>query len=431
MRLENSLGWIVVLLCGSTLFSSSNAIAQERWYKGNLHTHSLWSDGNDFPEMIAKWYVEHDYQFLALTDHNILSEGERWMKVQQIDKRGGKDALRKYLDAMGDAWVETRMQAADDPKSKEVRLKTLKEFRGKFEKAGEFLMIPGEEISDQVNGLPIHMNATNLVELIRPAGGSSVQESIRANMRSAIEQAKSTSREILVHLNHPNFGWAVTAEDIAGVLEENFFEVYNAHPSVNQLGDKKRPGLEKIWDIANTLRIDKLKAPPLLGLATDDSHNYHGRPGSQPGRGWIMVKAEKLEPDSIVRAIKAGSFYASSGVTLNEIQWDPKTNRLDIEIQPVAGHTFTTRFIGTPSDYDTTSQPQRNADGEVVSGTRVYSKDVGKTFSTQVGVSPSYQLTGKELYVRAVITSSAKHPNPSFADQLQQAWVQPVMPNND
>ncbi|MFO0064709.1 MAG: hypothetical protein ACK523_01980, partial [Pirellulaceae bacterium] len=27
-----------------------------RWWKGNLHTHSFWSDGNDFPEMISEWY---------------------------------------------------------------------------------------------------------------------------------------------------------------------------------------------------------------------------------------------------------------------------------------------------------------------------------------------------------------------------------------
>ena len=27
-----------------------------RWWKGNIHTHSFWSDGNDFPEMIAEWY---------------------------------------------------------------------------------------------------------------------------------------------------------------------------------------------------------------------------------------------------------------------------------------------------------------------------------------------------------------------------------------
>ena len=47
-----------------------------RWWKGNLHTHSFWSDGNDFPEMIVSWYAENGYNFLTLSDHNILSVGE-------------------------------------------------------------------------------------------------------------------------------------------------------------------------------------------------------------------------------------------------------------------------------------------------------------------------------------------------------------------
>src|SRR5688500_5304713 len=59
-----------------------------RWWKGNLHTHSLWSDGDDFPEMIAEWYRTRDYHFLALTDHNVLSQGIRWMKASDIAKRG-------------------------------------------------------------------------------------------------------------------------------------------------------------------------------------------------------------------------------------------------------------------------------------------------------------------------------------------------------
>ena len=36
---------------------------EPRWWKGNIHTHSLWSDGNDFPEMISEWYRTHDYNF--------------------------------------------------------------------------------------------------------------------------------------------------------------------------------------------------------------------------------------------------------------------------------------------------------------------------------------------------------------------------------
>src|SRR5687767_5437360 len=52
-----------------------------KYWKGNLHTHSLWSDGDDFPEMIADWYVRHGYHFLGMSDHNILAEGVRWIDV--------------------------------------------------------------------------------------------------------------------------------------------------------------------------------------------------------------------------------------------------------------------------------------------------------------------------------------------------------------
>jgi len=46
-----------------------------RWWKGNLHTHTLWSDGDDFPEMVVDWYKSRGYDFLALSDHNVLQEG--------------------------------------------------------------------------------------------------------------------------------------------------------------------------------------------------------------------------------------------------------------------------------------------------------------------------------------------------------------------
>ena len=45
------------------------------WWKGNLHTHSLWSDGDDYQEMIVEWYKEQGYHFLALSDHNVVLEG--------------------------------------------------------------------------------------------------------------------------------------------------------------------------------------------------------------------------------------------------------------------------------------------------------------------------------------------------------------------
>src|SRR5262245_59720695 len=80
-----------------------------RWWKGNLHTHTLWSDGDDFPEMVAEWYRTHDYNFLALSDHNVLSQGLRWMKAADIQKRSGSDdVFNKYTARFGPQWIETR-----------------------------------------------------------------------------------------------------------------------------------------------------------------------------------------------------------------------------------------------------------------------------------------------------------------------------------
>jgi hypothetical protein len=46
--------------------------------------------------------------------------------------------------------------------------------------------------------------------------------------------------------------------------------------------------------------------------------------------------------------------------------------------------------------------------------------------ATVEGTEPRYKLNGKELYVRAVVTSSEPPENPSFPDQRAQAWTQPV-----
>ena len=45
-----------------------------RWYKGNLHTHTTRSDGRKSPEEVADLYREQGYDFLALTDHWVLSQ---------------------------------------------------------------------------------------------------------------------------------------------------------------------------------------------------------------------------------------------------------------------------------------------------------------------------------------------------------------------
>ena len=46
------------------------------WFKGCLHVHSTASDGNQTPQAVLDWYRSRGYHFLALTDHDVLSQGQ-------------------------------------------------------------------------------------------------------------------------------------------------------------------------------------------------------------------------------------------------------------------------------------------------------------------------------------------------------------------
>lgn len=389
--------------------------AERHWFRGNTHTHSLWSDGNDFPEMITAWYKENGYDFMALSDHNVLAEGERWMSLEAIVKRQralGRSAIQKYRERWSADWIETRTENGTE----EVRLKPLAEYRGELEVPGEFLILQAEEISNSAGGKPIHINAINL-ETVIPAIKSEDAADLRSVSSQVVqqvrEQEKESGRPILAHLNHPNFQWAFTAEDLAHVAEMRFFEVYNGHPGINHLGDAEKglPGDEQIWDIANTIRIAELKELPLLGVATDDSHTYHGGDVS-PGRGWVMVHSPKLEANALVEAMQAGDFYASSGVSLESITWDEASRTLKLKISPTEGATYSTAFIGTRTGYDASQKQDENGIGEV--------------FAELEGAEVSFRIPDDALYLRATITSSENHGNPSYPGQKKQAWTQPV-----
>ncbi|MCH8274274.1 MAG: hypothetical protein IH851_05740 [Armatimonadetes bacterium] len=401
--------------------AGKGAPAQPRWWKGNLHTHTFWSDGDNYPEVVVDWYKSHGYNFLALSDHNVLSEGDRWLDTSS--GRGTGDALRQYRERFGDDWVEIRQQ---DGKTL-IRLKPLNEFRKLFED-GRFLLIQSEEISDSVEGKPVHLNATNLKEVIPPQGGKTVLEAMQNNVNAVLEQRARTGQPMFPHLNHPNFGWAVTAEDLIKLKGEQFFEVYNGHPAVRNHGDRHHAGAERMWDIILTKRLAELGGEVMFGIAVDDAHNYlqYRSDRANPGRGWVVVRAPLLTPNSIIAAMERGDFYASSGVVLRDIRFDGK--RLSIEIEPEPGVAYHTMFIGTRRGYDTTSRPIRNDDGGPLAVTREYSAEIGETLAVVAGLSPSYALKGDEVYVRAKVISSKVKENPYSEGEVEVAWVQPVIP---
>jgi hypothetical protein len=420
------LGLSALVLVGCLLAAIVDVRAREasgpQWWKGNLHTHSLWSDGDDYPEMIVDWYKSRGYSFLALSDHNILSEGEKWIDPSM---RGGPGALEKYRKRFGDSWIDEREKDG----KRMVRLKTLQEFRRLFEEPDRFLLIQSEEITDRFEKLPIHLNATNIRELIRPRGGKSVLEVMQNNVNAVLEQRKKTGQPMIPHLNHPNYGWAVTAEDIIQLQGERFFEVYNGHPRVNNSGDALHAGLDRVWDIVLTRRLAETGGEVIFGIAVDDSHHYHAQAParSNPGRGWIMVRAERLTPEALIAAMEAGEFYASTGVRLKEVRREG--NRLEIRIDAEPGVSYTTQFIGTRKDYDRRSEPVLGTDGKPLPVTRRYSEEIGMVLAEVRGASvATYALAGDEVYVRAKVVSSKPQANPNPEGGMETAWTQPLVP---
>ena len=405
-----------LLACQSAHGSADVPQTGARWWKGNTHTHSLWSDGDDFPEMIADWYKRNGYQFVSLTDHNTVATEERWWPVPATGIL--REAYDKYRARFG-ASVDQR-RVAD---TLSVRLRRPNEYAPQLDEPGKFLIVRGEEITQYLERRGAHMNALNLVDAIPAQPGATLVEMLRHDLEAVRAQEQRTGREINAVFNHPNFLWSQTAEDLLELPALRFFEVYNGHPLVNILGDSVHASNERIWDIVLTRRF-ATGGGPLYGLATDDSHDYHrfGTDQRNTGRGWIVVRATRLDADSLMVAMQRGDFYASTGVELTDIRHE--RGRLTLSIRPDSGVTYTTQFIGTRRGWDTTSVAMRDSTGRAV--TRRYSRDVGAVLAEVRGASPSYQFRGDELYVRARVISSRAKANGSLPREVEMAWTQPV-----
>ena len=411
-----------------------------RWWKGNLHTHSYWSDGNDFPEMIADWYKRHGYHFLSLSDHDVLSIGKHAIGLPGEDLVKQK-ALEKYRARFG-SWVE-----ADTPGYEAaIRIKPLSEFRSLLEEPDRFIMIQNEEITDYWGGSPVHMNVQNIGELIKPEGGNSALEVMQRNINYYLKQREKTGQYMTITLNHPTYGWPVTAEDLVAIEHLRFYEVYNGYPEslVYYAGDEVHASAERMWDIALTLRLANTDKGLLYAVAVDDAHSYHYKMPPEghapdvgmrdstlectPGRGWVHVRASFLTPESILRAMDAGEFYASSGVELQDYSFDGQ--HISIQIKPKGNDTYTTQFIGTRRGFDPNSRPtvDKNGNSPRYPVTRQYSKDIGQVLAEVPGLAPTYFCNGDEIYVRAKVISNKVKDNPGFNGETEACWIQPIIP---
>lgn len=139
-----------------------------------------------------------------------------------------------------------------------------------------------------------------------------------------------------------------------------------------------------------------------------------------------MVRSPYLTAGAMVRAMEAGQFYCSTGVTLANIQREG--NDFTVVVRPEEGVTYRTQFVATMKDASFDSEPRLDSKGAPADASRVYSIDIGKVVAETEGATATYRLTGKELYVRAKVISTKPHPNPFSKGDVEVAWTQPVTP---
>lgn len=417
--------YLLVFLAALTCFDALAQPAKQlkaddgkRWFKGQTHTHTLWSDGDAAPELAVAWYKEHGYDFLSITDHNTMLRGDKYFIVGE-KTRLTPQRLADLKKTFGEDWVQTSEAGGETV----MKLKTYEELRKRFEVPGKFILIEGEEITAKA-----HVNGLNIRDAIQPSTAKTTEEVVRDHVHAVDEQSKHYHVPMIAHVNHPNWGdFGVPPEDLIAVDTSRFFEVYNGHGGVKNWGDLAlhRVNTDRYWDIVLSVRLAKDPTNILYGVATDDAHDYYvrGAGHSIPGRGWCMVLADKLEADAIIKAFMNGDFYASAGVLLKSISWNEKEYLVEIDAK--SGVDYKTIFYGTRRGADLSSRPVLDEAGtEIPSTPRQYSEALGEVLAETQANPAVYSFTGDERYVRAKVISSELKPDPFKEGDLEMAWTQ-------
>jgi hypothetical protein len=429
---RRSLPWVVLAGLALAAFLAGCSAARPTdgeasalpWWKGLTHMHSRWSDGADFPEMVAQYYKSHGYNFVVTTEHHTLQEGERWSPL--VKQPRDNQRLEEYKKWLGNEEVPTRQQ--EDPKTKQMvtaaRVKPLADYRARLEEPGRFLIIPGTEITDSSSKVQVHFVAINVAEKIAPAKAKTIRETLEADLGAVLRQEERLKRPMLPIFNHPNWGGVVPVEDWQALPNLLCFEVVNeVIASPDNIGDERRLSTDRLWDVALAARLSRLGLGTLYGVAADDTHDAQ----SAGGFGWIMVRAKDLSPENLIDAMKKGEFYASTGVRLKDVRRNPTA--YTVEVDPEPGVTYTIQFIGTLTGYDRGKENAKDDQGALLPPTLRYSEDIGKVLKEVTDTKATYTPTGKELYVRAKILSSKARPGPGIKrlPANEMAWTQPLV----
>lgn len=416
-----------------------------RWYRGNLHLHTLRSDGRAFPEEAILLYRKLGYDFLALTDHHVVHERERWFtgakhKAFSMERL---ECFRKRFPGHGPEH-RTGKDGAE-----QYRLRPFHELAAKYNRPGEFLLLSGVEQEDRpVAGRVLHCNFINSVTPHAPKKVTCIESSLAKLLELHRTTSGTGGKRSMFIVNHPFWPYFdVTPQMLADYPEIRFFEIANAISPYMFKPPPEAYTADRLWDYANACRM-MCGDPLLFGVATDDTHRYDRFYGelfegkrNPMNKCHVRVRATSLTAESLVDAMYNGDFYASNGPEFREIVFDRASKTLTVDVKPVPGRTITVRFIGTKKNFDWRLGPDIEVDlAEVakkegkplrpnLAGKRRIpriSDTVGVTLKEVKGCRASYTLASDDLYVRAKVFTNAPAANVERTPPYTYvAWTQP------
>ena len=245
-----------------------------KFYKANMHTHTNISDGALTPERVKEEYVKKGYSVVAFTDHEIM--------MPHTDLR-------------------------DE----------------------EFLPITAYEIQLMDRSVPGFCNKRYHMNFYSPDADRYLSKTYCKRDAWWGNIVKYFTEEMaeagLTERSHTK-DFAQKMIDMAN--EEGMLVSYN-HPVWSNQNYTDYSGLKGLWGVEwynnecvqlgyydTTAPITDLlsEGERVFPLATDDSHKARSI-----GGGWIMVKAKKLDYDTVFAALKRGDFYSSTGPEIKSL----------------------------------------------------------------------------------------------------------------
>lgn len=255
-----------------------------RFYKANLHCHSNWSDGRLSPEELKAVYKENGYSILSITDHEgIFDHG--YLDDEDFLTLPGYEREINCTDPVAGGWNSVRTcHLCIYPKDRN-NINCIcfdpdfihPKFKWMHDERHEQVKYIGEPYKD------LHYDVDCINHII----------------------AEANKNGFMVTLNH--LEWSYELYEQFSKYEGMFAtEIYNnASYEYN----------ERFYDML--LRLGKR----IYCVAADDNHNSAELDSqySDSCGGFVMIKSEALEHNSIISALEKGNFYSSTGPAINDI----------------------------------------------------------------------------------------------------------------